>query len=321
MSRRSHIRWNQSDEKELTRLVKNYNAKINRILKKDPDMKEFLPNRVKKKDLKAEIVTRSDLKKQMNSLKRFLKKGSEEIVYNDLEGSDRFGITKYEKREIEIKVATINRLKSLRRKEIGELPVTTRGKNVGYTNKQAQRMEKLQLLQPKIFDFKTKKKRDFEHFKKGLENADVYINMKDIILRDNYVDSLYEHLGENKYTKEIAEKIESLPIDKFISKYYSDKEAVIEFIYDPIQAAHKLEELYKVWDLTDNEDFEITDTEGVTDNIFSNVYSVYDSDGRVIKRLGTERAAKRFVKNNKTAIEFKFEGKYTPRKYNKKKKR
>lgn len=319
MSRRSHIRWTKSDEKELARLVKNYNAKINRIIKKDPTMKEYLPERVKKKDIKAEIVTRNDLKRELNSLQRFLKKGSEEVVFNDLEGEDRLGITKYEKREIEIKVATINRLKAMRRKEIEEMDVLSRGESVGYTNRESQRMERLQMLQPKIFNFKTKKKRDFHHFKKGLEKADVYINMKDVILRDNYVDALFEHLGNNKYTNMIADKINGMNIDNFISTYYSDKEAVIEFIYDPIQATSKLEEMMKVWDLTNDANFQITDTEGISNNIYSQVYSIYDKDGRIIKRVGTERAAKKFVDSNYSAIEYKYEGKYTPRKYSRKK--
>lgn len=319
MSRRSRIRWSSSDEKELARLVKNYNAKINRITKKDPNMSEFLPDRVSKRAIKSGITTRSDLKREMKSLERFLKKGSEEVIFNNLEGEDRFGITKYEKREIEIKVATINRLKSMRRKEIEEMEVTSRSQKVGYKNKESQRMERLQMLQPKIFNFKTNTKKGYEHFKKGLEDADVYINMKDIILRDNYVDALIEHLGDNKYTKELSEKISKMNIDEFIKVYYSDKEAVIEFIYDPIQAATKLSDMYKVWGLTDDEDFEITDTEGVINNIYSQVYSIYDKEGRVIKRLGTERAAKKYTLENESAIEYKFEGKYSPRKYNRKK--
>lgn len=313
MSRRSNIRWKDSDEKELARLVRNYNAKINRILKKDPQMEEYLPSRVKKSDLKASIETRSDLKKQMNSLKRFLKRGSEELVFNDFEGSERLGITKYQKREIEIQVATLNRLKSLRRKEIEEMPVTSRSKKVGYKNKEVERMERLQMLQPKIFDFKNKKKSEFQHFVKGLLNADVYISMKDVILRDNYVDALYEHLGDNKYTREIAKKIENMPIDKFIDTYYSDTEAVIAFIYDPIQARIKLEELYKTWGLTDDEDYEITDTEYISQNITANLYEVYDKEGRVMKRFGTERAAKRFMDKEYSAIEYKYIGVYNPK--------
>lgn len=309
MSRRSRIRWTKNDEKELARLVKNYNAKISRIIKKDPNMKEFLPDRVKKKNIKEGINTRSDLKKQMHSLERFLRRGAEEVIYNNFEGEDRIGITKYEKREIEIQVATINRLKSLRRKEIEEMETTSRGKKVGYKNKEMGRMENLQMLQPKVFNFKTKKKKDFIHFKKGLEDVDVYINMKDLILRENYIDALYEHLGENPYVNEIADKINSMPIDKFIGTYYSEKEAIIEFIYDPLQASAKIETLYNdVWKISKDElHLDDTDDEEVS-LAFSNLYEVYNSDNRVIKRFGTERHAKRFVAENKDAIEFKFVG-------------
>lgn len=307
MSRRSRIRWTKSDEKELRRLVKNYNAKVNRVIKKDPANKDLFPERVKVSDLKAKIETRSDLKREMNSLKRFLKRGSEEIVYNNLDGADRFGITKYEKREIEIKVATINRLKAQMRKEIEEMEVKSRGKGVGYKNKEVGRMERLQLLQPKVFNFKTKKKRDYEHFKKGLEDADVYIKKKDIILRDNYIDSLYEHLGTNQYVEMIADKINSMPIDSFISKYYSDKEAVIEFIYDPLQASFKLETLINdVWEVSKEEiKIDELDDGDLLNSTFSRTYGVLDKNGRVIKKFGTQRHAQRYIENNYDAVEYK----------------
>ena len=37
MSRQPKIRWRKSDEQELKRVVKNFNAKLNRIEKKNPD--------------------------------------------------------------------------------------------------------------------------------------------------------------------------------------------------------------------------------------------------------------------------------------------
>lgn len=301
MPRRSKIRWSNSDEKELSRIVRNYNSKINRILKKDPNMKDFLPDRVSKKELKENIETRRDLKRELNSLKRFSERGSEELITNE----QGLTITKYLKKEVEIKVATINRLKSLRRKELNEMEVSSRGKNVGYKNMETGRIDRMQLLQPKIFNFNKKSKKDFEHFVKGLSNAEQFITMKDVILRENYIDSLYEHLGKNAYTDMIRDKIMGVPLDDFISTYYRDKEAKIEFIYDLTNATVKLETLINdVWEAS-NEKLEIEDTNGILDNFTSNTYAVYDKNGRIIKKLGTRSAVDRFMKNNYNATEFK----------------
>ena len=301
MSRRNNIRWKNSDEKELSRVVRNYNSKINRILKKDPNMKDFLPERVSKKELKENIKTRRDLNRELNSLKRFTTRGSEELITNE----NGLTITKYLKKEVEIKVATINRLKSLRRKELNELEVSSRGKDVGYKNMETGRIDRMQLLQPKVFNFKKKSKRDFEHFVKGLSDVEQFITMKDIILRENYLDSLYEHLGKNVYTDMIRDKIMDIPLDDFISTYYRDKEATISFIYDLTQATDKLEILLNdVWNVQ-NEKIEIEETDGILDNLSSNTYAVYDKNGRIIKKLGTKRAVDRFMDKNYNAVEFK----------------
>lgn len=301
MPRRSNIRWSNSDEKELSRVVRNYNSKINRILKKDPNMSEFLPKRVSKKELKESIKTRRDLKRELNSLNRFTKRGSEELITNE----EGLTITKYLKKEVEIKVATINRLKALRKKELNELEVSSRGRDVGFKNKEYGRIDQMQLLQPKVFNFKKKSKRDFEHFVKGLTDAEQYITMKDVILRENYLDSLYEHLGKNAYTDMIRDKILTMPLDDFISTYYKDKEATIGFIYDLTQATDKLEILINdVWGVS-KEKIEIQDSDGILDNLTSNTYAVYDKNGRIIKKLGTRQAVDRFMSNNYNAVEFK----------------
>ena len=94
MSKYHKIRWNESDEQELKRAVRNFNAKLRRLEKKDPQKynKNTLPtfwdsvnetytNRVSVGQMKELINTRNDLKRELNSLKRFSKRGSEEIVF------------------------------------------------------------------------------------------------------------------------------------------------------------------------------------------------------------------------------------------------
>ena len=51
MTKFNKIRWREDDKKELARLAKNFNAKIEYQLKKNPELKDVLPEKVKVKDL------------------------------------------------------------------------------------------------------------------------------------------------------------------------------------------------------------------------------------------------------------------------------
>ena len=80
MSRKYNIRWSEADDKELKRVVKNFNAKLGRLAKKDPENKDALPERISAAQLKEMIQTRQDLNRELNSLRRFSQKGAEEII-------------------------------------------------------------------------------------------------------------------------------------------------------------------------------------------------------------------------------------------------
>ena len=113
MSRQHSIRWQRRDEQELKRVVKNFNAKLSRIIKKNPAIAEYLPPRVSYKELRENITNRKEFNRELNSLKRFSQKGSEEIVTAKNTG---LKVTKWEKKEVGIQVAIINRERSRKRK-------------------------------------------------------------------------------------------------------------------------------------------------------------------------------------------------------------
>ena len=71
MSKYNKIRWRESDKKELARLAKNFNAKLEYQLKKNPELKNVLPEKVKVRDLKKDIVSRKDLKRTLDKLATF----------------------------------------------------------------------------------------------------------------------------------------------------------------------------------------------------------------------------------------------------------
>ena len=80
MSKRYNIKWSENDEKELKRLVKNFNAKITRLNKKDNEVRGYLPQKVSYAQLRDSVQTRSDLNIAKRKLESFTKKGSEKLV-------------------------------------------------------------------------------------------------------------------------------------------------------------------------------------------------------------------------------------------------
>ena len=85
MSQQPNIRWRESDNKELRRVVKNYNAKISREYKKlIAQEKRYdaanLPKKVSVKELKENIQTRKDFNKTLGDLRNFSKTGEKFVI-------------------------------------------------------------------------------------------------------------------------------------------------------------------------------------------------------------------------------------------------
>ena len=120
MPRQYNIKWREQDEKELRRVVRNFNDKLRRLVKKNPANSNILPqfwnektqefeNRITIDQIKELIATRQDYNRQLNMLKRFSRRGAEKIVET---GSD-YGAktTKWQEQEALRLERTANRSK------------------------------------------------------------------------------------------------------------------------------------------------------------------------------------------------------------------
>lgn len=238
MSGTHSIKWRKSDEKELKRVVKNFNAKLNRIAKKNPEVVNYLPDKISFADLRDTISSRKEFNRELNSLKRFTKRGSETIVEAKESG---LKVTKWEKNEVALQVAIINRERTRKRKLLEAEEVTTRGQKTNLTRAQmgSQRMNE---LNKKKFSFDKIKKSDWKKFKETVKKQSHpnFQSEADLHLRENYIKGLKEIFGDTDETKQLIEEIEKLPIKDFITKFYKEQEATVDFIYDPIEAERKL---------------------------------------------------------------------------------
>lgn len=237
MSREHSIRWRQSDEQELRRVVKNFNAKLTRLAKKNPDVINYLPDKISFADLKNTITTRKEFNRELNSLKRFTKRGSETIVTAKESG---LKTTKWEKNEVAIQVGIINRERTRKRKMLEKEEVTTRGQKTNLTRAQMSSI-RMNELNKKTFNFDKIKKSDWKKYKETVKKQSHpnFQSEADNRLRENYIKGLKEVFGDTEETKKLEQQIMDMPLKDFITKFYKEQEATVTFIYDPIEASRK----------------------------------------------------------------------------------
>lgn len=242
MSRRYNIRWREADEAELKRVVKNFNAKLTRLEKKDPSKKNALPDRVSAAQLRDMIQTRQDLNRELNSLRRFSERGAEEIVtapdnYYNLE------LTKWQKDEMNRRAATINAVRTKRRKRLEEMEMKHKGQSLGYKvgDVGMDTVSKNELKPVKAFT-KYQSRADLKYREKQLvrESQSGYWDRRDEGMRRGYINSIREHFAEDDVL-DVIEAIENMDFQDFYNTHMSSASG-FDITYPPRQGTPEYEE-------------------------------------------------------------------------------
>lgn len=218
MSRKSKIRWSKKDKQEVTNAVRNFNSKITRTLKKNPELADYLPSRITTAELIAKSETRQDFKRELNAVKRFMQKGAELPVMSET------GIqtTKWEKKEIGLKVASINRSRTIERKKAD---VSTYKGTMGSIENAG--------LKPKNYNIDKIKARDWEKFKEAVDKQikATYGDVKTEKYKENYLKAMQNVFGSEG--KDLFDRIQKIPADRLIRLFYDNPILQIDFVYDP----------------------------------------------------------------------------------------
>lgn len=226
MQKRSKIKWRKSDEQELTKAVRKFNAKRTRIINKFPEMEEFLPDRLSVKDIRENVSTRKEFKKQINSIERFMHKGAEKPIITDT------GIktTAYEKKEVGIKVRALNARRTAERKKAD---VSTEKGTMGTI--------RANNLLPKKYDIDKIKKSDWGKFKESVEKQikDSYTTDRYERYKENYLKGLENAFGSK--AENLKRLVENINADVLVQMFYDNPILQIDFIYDPIEMEAKIE--------------------------------------------------------------------------------
>lgn len=220
MSRRYNIRWREDDNDQLRKAVKNFNAKLTRLEKKNPELKNALPERVSVKQIKELIDTRQDLNRELNSLRRFTQIGAEEMV--TIPDSDyNLKTTKWQKEEMTRRIAVINRKREKRRQELAEVEMTSRGEKLGYTVGQFGMgkaddvaLSPMRAFTPKMTRVDLDKK--FKNIIK--ESQSKYWESREMNLKETYIKALYDNYRPEDIA-DVVDAIEDMNFKDFYSTF------------------------------------------------------------------------------------------------------
>ena len=234
----SKIRWRNSDADELQRTINNFNAKLYRLKKKNPELAEYLPDRVKKSEVIKSINTRADYNRIINSYKRFSKKGAEAPV----KSSRGAKATQWEIDEVKLKNRIDNANRTKQRNALANKPQTSRGKPTGNEVGTVAENE----LTTRKLNFDNVGAKEWELKKGDIDRAIDPLHSE--YRKRNYRLNYIQGLRNAGFSADLEALIYKLPIDKFIEVTRTDTEADIDFIYDPIQWELKQEALFAVWE-------------------------------------------------------------------------
>lgn len=257
-NRPHHIRWRDSDEKELKRVVRNFNAKINRLSKKNPDIKNILPEKKDWKEIKNLVTTRQDLNKELHMLERFSKNRNstdvfiilddgrtvkEEVYRKHPEFYDSLRETKilrWEKNEINRQIPIINRKRAELKKQIEEIEVTYKQQGMNYKiGDVGMGNNMLNALEPLEAIYGTMERKDI---KGKLESIRLYsksdfYDTRNLRLKENYIQGLKDHYSMNDI-QDIINVIDDMEDDAFLRVFYSEKNASMEIASPKRQTKH-----------------------------------------------------------------------------------
>lgn len=247
MSKYSTIRWRQSDDAELKRNVKNFNAKISRLEKKYPKLKNVLPERVTVEQMKELIDTRKDFNREMKSLQRFTARTN--VIRQEDDGTFtgivtvpdskyNLKVTKWQKEEMTRQIGYINKVRKQQAEKILNMELESQGQKLHYTRGDIGMgsVDKNALDPMKAF-FPTMSRTDLnKRFKAIKQERQVgYWMKKQMQLARNVMNGILANYNAEKYKDDvdaIISAIENMSFNEFYEKFMTQND-VMELVSPP----------------------------------------------------------------------------------------
>lgn len=232
-------------------MARNFNDKLRRLVKKNPENKNILPqfynqktdafeSRITIDNLKSLIQTRQDFNRELNMLKRFSKRGAEKIV--DAPGND-YGTktTLWQRQETARMAGLVNRRRRERLDVLGAVEVMNASGKLGYTLGEmfGMGLASRNKLQPTKAFTPSQSQTDLKYKMRALmnESRTNYHRDRDQILKENYTKTLLENF-DKRDIKEVVDTIRRMNPDLFVLKFEAKADA-FEFAYPPARGSEE----------------------------------------------------------------------------------
>ena len=232
MSKQYNIKWREQDEKELRRVVRNFNDKLQRLVKENPENKNILPqfwneqtqqfeSRITIQTLKELILTRADYNRQLNMLRRFGRRGAEEIIEAP---TNEYGArtTKWQKSEMARMAQIVNRRRRERLENLENVKMLDSYGELGYTLGQrfGMGLASRNSLNPIKTFTRSQTQADLKQKVRALmrESASNYAKDRDLMLKENFINELRQNYNEADIS-DVIERIRSMDDDLFVLKF------------------------------------------------------------------------------------------------------
>lgn len=219
------IRYDKKINKEIYRTVYEFNKKVKEL---EGMTGVLIPDKISTKELKRNVYDRRELRRELKNLKKFLKPGAEEIIETQAGYTSRYDIDVL-KGNIRSAKARVNA--KIQKMYNTELYLTGKPTKNTYATMGNQRFLNLLAKREALNKDITKLSREeFQRYVK-LINRNI-LSDKNKEWKESYLDILtkeaYQFGVDEKYLKNIKEKMMKLPPDKFIEVY--NKELGIQSI-------------------------------------------------------------------------------------------
>jgi hypothetical protein len=248
MATKPNIKWRKSDSEKLEKIVRRFNDKIYRTRRNHPELIDILPDTIKSTDKKEKIeqfktMPRNEFNKYLKSLERFTRKGSEKEVVSKTGNR----VTTWEKNELTIKVAQINRERTKERKKVENYEATSRGESLGMKRGEMG-SERLNAYNPKKFNFDAiKPGKEWKKFKESVEKQalSTATDEKFKEYKMNYIKAMSRVMGY--YGEHAVRQLKQLPAELVTEIFYREQEATIDFVYEKQDMEAKLDIIEEIW--------------------------------------------------------------------------
>lgn len=236
MARTNKIRWKVGEKEQLAREVRNFNARRRRMIKKNPDLINYLPT-LSYREIIKQITTRKDYNRILREINWSRAKNAFQIV--NVGGAKT---TKWDLRIAKSRLRAVNRQREAERKKAG---VSTTKGTMGTIEQNN--------LRNKPFSI-PKSQKEWEAFKKSLETQvqSSFVSQKDEIYRQNYISAFSQVYGTN-YTSQLMQRFAKLNAYQISQAMYYSPILNIKFIYDDIDmtdgSSDTADLILETWDM------------------------------------------------------------------------